>query len=475
MARVTKALPKPAHADPDAIVLPNNIEAERSLLGAALCYEQQADYVVDHLVPESFYRRAHRTIFEVIRRLRQQHQGADVVLVKEALGKKQLTEVGGPTYLAGLIDGVPRHTNVAHYADVVKDLQARRLLYEFGRTTIDQVASGEHAAAAMLEDADRRLVELTGGHVKGHTQALSETVPALMDDLQWRVDHRGELIGLETGYPSINDLTSGWQVGDLTILAARPSIGKTTLLLNTAVAGAKALHAAGKSEVVLLFSFEMRRRRLELRLLSHLSGVPLSRIQAGLVLEPEWPAISAALALLQELKIEVDDAAGQTRWQIRSTCRRVQAERGLALVGIDYVQLIPGSLDRRGASRNEELTDISRGLKELCDELSAPILLVSQLNRPTKFFGKDPTPRLTDLRESGSLEQDADNVGLLHRKNHREGGKTLFSLEKQRNAATGTVLLMFDRDTVTFMDAGEQAEEQPAADASGGRERHDLD
>jgi replicative DNA helicase len=211
----------------------------------------------------------------------------------------------------------------------------------------------------------------------------------------------------------------------------------------------------------------MRRRQLEYRILSHLSGVPLSRLISGMVLPTEWAAVTTAVGWMAELPIEIDDRAGQTRWQIRSTCRRVRAERGLALVGIDYVQLIPGSLERKGATRNEELTDISRGTKELADEIAAPILLLSQLNRPNKFAGKDPAPKLTDLRESGALEQDADNVGFLHRRNHREGGLTRFILEKQRNGPTGTVNLTLDRDVVTFLDGGEEekpAEEKPAAD-----------
>lgn len=457
------ALAKPPKHDPDSVVLPHNLDAERSLLGAAMMHEAQADYIADRLTPEAFYRRAHRLIFEGLRDLRHKGRGVDLTLLREQLGKKKLEEVGGAVYLMTLTDGIPRGTNVAHYIDVVKDLHAKRSLFEFARTTLDYVAAGEHGATSLLEDADRRLIELTGGHVKGRVQAIGETVNDLLDDLEYRVAHRGELVGLDTGYASINELTSGWQVGDLTVIGARPSIGKTTLLLNTAAAVAKALVAAKRTEAVLLFSFEMRRRQLEYRLLSCLAGVPLTRIIGGTIMSHEWPALTAALELMRELPIEIDDRAGQTRWQIRSTCRRVKAERGLALVGIDYVQLIPGSLERKGATRNEEITDISRGTKELADEIAAPILLLSQLSRPGKFGGKDPRPKLTDLRESGALEQDADNVGFLHRRNHREGGVTEFILEKQRNGPTGTVRLTLDRDVVTFTDGGE---EEPAPESA---------
>ena len=305
-------------------------------------------------------------------------------------------------------------------------------------------------------------MDLQAGHLDGRVQALRDTAGALLEDLEWRVAHRGELLGLDTGYPSINDLTAGWQGSDLTVIGARPSIGKTTFLLNTAVAVARRLLADKREGVVLVCSFEMSRKQLEYRLLSSLSGVPLTRIVSGHVMAQEWPALSAAVALMTELPIEIDDRSGQTRWQVRSTCRRVKAERGLAMVGIDYVQLMPGSLERKGASRNEEITDISLGIKQLAKELNVPILLLSQLSRPGNKFGHDVRPKLTDLRESGALEQDADNVGFLHRKDHRAGGATRFILEKQRNGPTGTVNLKLDRDTVTFTDGGEElAEPEP--------------
>lgn len=452
-ARAAAALPKPAPRDPDGFVLPHNLEAERSVLGAALLHENQADYVTDKLTPADFFRRAHQTVFEAIRELRRRSCGVDIRLLAEQLGVRKLDEVGGPAYLAAMMDGVPRSTNVEHYVAVLKDLHAKRSIYHYANLTADYVADGSHNSATLLQDADRRLMELQAGHFDGRMVSLRESASRLLPAIEWRVAHRGELIGLDTGYPSINETTSGWQGGDMTVLGARPSIGKTTLLLNMAVAVARALLTLKRAGAVLLFSFEMKLPQLEFRILSSLSQIPLQRIINGVIMEHEWKTLSEAIALMGELPITIDDTSGQTRWQIRSKCRRVLAEQGLAMVGIDYVQLIPGSLERRGASRNEELTDISRGVKELADELSVPILLLSQLSRPKSMFGKDPEPQLSDLRDCGALEQDADNVAFLHRKDHRNGGPTAFLLKKQRNGPTGTMVLSLDRDTVTFTDA----------------------
>jgi replicative DNA helicase len=472
-ARAAEKLERPPARDPESIRLPQNIEAERATLGAALMQTIAADYVVDHLVPDDYYRHAHQVLFRAMRSLRQRDASVDMVTLKEELSRPvvlgrrkadtatrtELEDIGGPQYIAGLLDGMPASSNVAHYCAILKDLHAKRALYVFADLTCNYVVDGSHSSEDLLKDTDRRLMDLQAGHLSGRVQSLKETAPALFEALEWRVAHRGELLGLDTGYPVVNDLTSGWQAGDLTVIGARPSIGKTTFLLNTATACARALLEAKREGVVLLCSFEMRQSQLQYRFLSSLSGVPLSRIVGGHVMSNEWPALTEAINLMSQLPIEIDDRSGQTRWQIRSTCRRMKAEKGLAMVGIDYVQLIPGSLERRGASRNEEVTDISRGIKELADELSVPILLLSQLSRPGNKFGRDPVPKLTDLRESGALEQDADNVGFLHRRNHREGGPTRFILEKQRQGPTGTVFLTLDRDTVTFTNGGEEAPE----------------
>jgi len=442
--------------DADEPTLPRNLEAERATLGAALLNQAAADYLADHLAVESYYRHAHQLLFRAIQTLRHTGREVDLVTIKQQLGTKGLEDVGGPAYIAKLADGtVSRH--YADYAAVLEDLRARRALAGYARGLLEAIETPGQSGASLLLDADKRLLELQAGHLNGRHAALADTVPMLIEDLDYRAQHRGQLTGLETGFGSVNDLTFGWQSGDMVIIAARPSIGKTTFALNTAWAAA----CAGAR--VAIFSLEMRRRQLEYRLLSYVSGIPLTRLLSGYIHEADGPNLHTALEALKQVRIEVDDATGRTAWEMRSACRRWKAEGGLDLVIVDYVQLMPGTLDKRGATRNEEVTDISRRLKTLADEAGLPVLVLSQLSRPSDTRS-DPRPKLTDLRESGALEQDADLVCFLHRKLHKEGGATEFILEKQRNGPTGTMMLTLDRDTVTFTDGGEPLPEQTAAE-----------
>jgi replicative DNA helicase len=442
-------LPAPPQRDPENFILPHNLEAERATLGAALLSSAAADYLADNLQREAYFRRVHGVVFEAIAALREQRTTVDLVTLRDELARrKKLDDVGGAAWLSSLTDGVPRSANVEHYAGILKDLQAKRQLVAYANRTIDLVASAGHSSAEILVDADRRLMDLQAGHVDGRMLSLAESSYALMQDLEWRAAHRGELTGIDTGFASINELTLGWQAGDLDVIGARPSIGKTTFVINSFVHGCR----SGKR--LAIFSMEMRRRQLEYRILAQLSGIPLTRILGGHVGDADYEKLSAAMVEMSALSLSIDDRAGQTFFDIRAACRRLKADGGLDGVAIDYVQLMSGTLERRGATRNDEITDISRRLKVLAGELEIPIILLSQLNRAAKDRN-DPRPRLSDLRESGALEQDADIVAFLHRKNHREGGTTNFILEKQRNGPSGTVNLTLDRDITTFTDGGE--------------------
>lgn len=435
---------------------PRNPECERSVLGAALLYPEAADYVADSMRQEWFFRHGHRTIYAIIKALRDANTAVDLVGVKEKLGPKQLTDIGGAGYLASLVDGVPRRSNLGHYGEILRDLHAKRALLTFARELEASVRETDLSSKAILADADKTILALQSGDTHGRMQDLRETSSALMSDLDYRCNHRGELTGVDTGFKSINDLTSGWNAGDLVVIAARPSIGKTSFVINTlAAAGMAGARAA-------MFSLEMKRLQIEYRFLSSLSGVPLSRLLGGWLAthDPSWPALSAAMATMHDAPIFIDDTGGRTYWDIRSECRRLRSESGLQLVVIDYVQLMPGTLDRRGATRNEEMTDISRRLKTMADELGVCVILLSQLNRGAEGRA-DPRPKLTDLRESGALEQDADIVGFIHRKNHRESGVNQFIVEKQRNGPTGTVNITFDRETCRFTDGGEMPAPDP--------------
>lgn len=439
---------KAQQADPGERLLPHNLEAERAVLGAILLRNEVFDSVAKLISAPSFFRGAHQFVYRVMTQLLEKQSGAvDVVMLKDALAKQGLLdEVGGPSYIATFTDGVPRSINAMHYASIVREKALYRNLITAGERLMADAYSEEKPADAVMGDAERLLIELQSGH-EGQVATLASMTPRLMENLEYRVSHRGELTGPTTGFKSIDDETMGWQAGDLIVLAARPSIGKTTFAINSVVESAK------RGTRVLFYSMEMTKEQLELRILSSISGVPLKRIAGGYVLDAEWPLLAAAIEVMRGLPISIDDTPARTAWQIRSGAKRLKVETGVELVVIDYVQLMPGTLERKGVTRNEEVTDISRKLKIMAGELSVSVMLLSQLNRAAEGRS-DPRPKLSDLRDSGALEQDADLVCFLHRRNHREGGVTNFILEKQRNGPTGTVDLTLDRDITLFVDAG---------------------
>ena len=431
-------------------VLPHHLAAERAVLGAILLHPETLDVVAGELRPEHFFRRAHQCVYEVMLQLQAGGRVMDFLTLEEALRRAgALEEVGGPAYLSALVDGMPHGTPVAQHAALVRETWVLRRIIGAADIALTEAYAADETGAAVLAKLDHAVVALQQGAPEG-ARSLAATAPALIAAMDDRVQHKGTLTGLATGFSSIDQLTGGWQPGELHLIAARPALGKTALSLNTALAAARAGHS------VVFCSLEMRRRALEFRILSSVSQIPLSRLMSGYVLgEAEAAALGAALAEMSALPIYIDDRGGRTIQEIRVTCRRTKAEHGCALVVVDYVQLIPGSLVRRGATRTEELTDISRRLKELADELQVPVIALSQLSRGT-LKGVETRPQLTQLRDCGSLEQDGDLVAFLHRRNHREGGYTAFIAEKQRNGPTGTLGLMFDRDTVTFTDGGEE-------------------
>jgi replicative DNA helicase len=449
----------------DARSLPHSLDAERSILGAILVHNEAFERVQRWLTSDDFYRDAHRRIFTAITTLIESKVAVDYVTLKEELLRVgDLDGVGGPSYISGLADGMPRATNVDYYAGIVREKALLRALIYAANTMLTDAYAAEDTASELLLRADRTLLDLHRGTKGSGLAPVGAGLSALMTDIERRTQARGTVIGLDTGYPSINELTLGWQPGDLTVVAARPSIGKTTFAFNTG------LFAAQQGMRVGAFSLEMKKRQLEYRLLSQLSRVPATRILSGFLGALDYGKISEALEVLHALPLHLDDRTGLTVGVIRSSCRRMKSDGGLDLVIVDYVQLMRSELTK--ANRNEQITDISRRLKELADELNVPILLVSQLSRANEKRA-DPRPRLSDLRESGALEQDADNVCFLHRENHRAGGSTEFIIEKQRNGPTGTTILNLDRDTVTFSDDGPAPEEplQPASVPLPGMER----
>lgn len=451
--------------DPER-TLPHNIEAEKAVLGAVLIDNDMLHPAMAVLAPATFFRDAHRRIFTVMIALTERHDPIDNVTLMTALEKTgELEEVGGPAYIASLSDGVPRSTNVEYYAQIVRDTHGLRALIFLGNRLIADAYEGDRSAVSLVLDHEQRLADMGDNYKVGRMSTLRSSTSWLVKEIEHRVEHKGELRGLDTGFASINEVTGGWRPGDYIVLAARPSIGKTTFALNTMIAACRM--ASGRRPRAAFFSLEMTREQIDFKLLSHFSAIPLIRLDGGHLGQLDYKHVTAGLEAILEIgdAIDIDDSTGLNAREIRSMCRRRKSESGLDLIVIDYVQLMPGTLDRRGATRNDEITDISRRLKALARELKVPLILLSQLNRGAKDRA-DPRPRMQDLRESGALEQDADIVAFIHRKDHKASGVNEFIIEKQRNGPTGTVYITLDRDTATFTDGG-TPEPEPAAPARG--------
>lgn len=456
---MTERRPKKKRAesreDVEARVLPHNLEAERAVLASILINGKNLARVQQLLTPAHFFRRAHRILFDAMITLADvKHAEVDPITLRAEIdARKEWEEVGGPAYVTMLTDGVPTSINAMHYAAIVRDQHALRAVIATGTEMIDAAYDREADARLVVNEADKAIIALQRGSTVDAVD-LRGAAHGLIDELNYHEQHRGELTGLDTGFASINELTEGWQPGNMILVAARPSIGKSMFTLNTA------MHAAKAGKHVLVFSLEMTLREVKYRILSSLAGMPLSRVRSGYYAESDHEAMARAIGEMSAMPMFIDDRGGLTVWDIRAQCRRMRAEAGIDLVIVDYVQLVRGSLDRRGVTRNEELTDVSARLKGLARELNVPMMVVSQMNRGGDARS-DKRPVLSDLRDTGALEQDADLVLFLHRKHHRESGTTNAILEKQRNGPTGTVNLTINRDTQTFTDGGEDIPPDP--------------
>lgn len=442
-------------------VLPHSLEAERSVLGAVILENGAYDVAARIVTSADFFRDAHRRIFLAMGKLLERPGGAcDFQTLREQLSRVgELEEVGGPAYLAGLVDGVPHATNVRHYAGIVKDKAVLRALIYAGNKIVSAGYEAEQEAEEILGDADATLLALRRGRRSSNVHSIATRTGALIKVLEERSANRGQLLGVPTGWESIDRMTMGWRPGNLVIVAARPSIGKSGLALGTARACCESLRADGSRRRALVFSMEMTKEELELRLLSQLSGLNSVKLEGGFLAGSDWAHLNAGLERMADLELFIDDTPSRTVADIRAEARQLVADGGLDLLVIDYVQLMSGATtSRRNINRTEEVGGIARELKILAGELSIPVMALSQLKR---IEGK---PKLSDLRESGALEQEANLVALLHRTDHREGGPTSFILAKNRNGPTGTETLTFVKECARFDDGGEPIPDETPAE-----------
>lgn len=432
--------------------LPHSLDAERAVLGAILLDNRLYDQAAELLTDGDFYSDGHRRIFHKMELLSAGSRAIDSVTLREELQKtNELEGVGGIAYLASLVDGVPRISNLAHYARIVKEKSVLRQLIRSSNQIMLRSFAADEDPLALLEDAERSIFEISQERVQRGFVPLSEVLTKTWDHIQV-LDQRKELVtGVATGYTKLDEMTSGLQPSDLIILAGRPAMGKTSFALNIAQ------HAAIEEQKrVGIFSLEMSAEQLTMRLLCGEARVDSHRIRRGYPSKSDWKDLARALGKLAKAKIYIDDSPGITIVEMRSKCRRLTAEHGLDLIVVDYLQLMSGG-QSRAENRQQEISTISRSLKGLAKELSIPVLALSQLSRAPEQRTGNHRPQLSDLRESGSIEQDADVVLFVYRedvyrKNSEEAdtGIAEIIVGKQRNGPQGTVKLAFISEWTRF-------------------------
>ncbi|MBS3902988.1 MAG: replicative DNA helicase [Anaplasmataceae bacterium] len=431
---------------------PQNTEAEQIVLGSLLIDKEAITKVADFLLPHDFYSPIHEKIYEAIIDLYSHSKPIDLMSVNHHLKEKGLLKsVGGSSYLSEMVNMVPTSSHVTHYGRIVHDKKVLRDLIRLSAEATEQALQSDKNTEELLDDVEKRIFSLSQISIQKALIPLREDLKAAYDRIEKL--HKGEdaLRGVTTGFKQLDDLLSGLQKSDLVILGARPSLGKTSFALDIARNAAKAGHSIG------IFSLEMSREQVVDRLISSESQVSLWKIRTGRINDDlEFEMIQHALGKLSEYKISIDDTASPNIMQMRAMGRRLQSERGLDLLIIDYLQLIVPRTSSE--SMVQQVTEISRGLKALARELNIPVLALSQLSRGIESRDHK-IPRLADLRESGSIEQDADVVMFIYRKDRDKDREELSPEEqnvaqiivaKHRNGPLGTVDLRFDSERASF-------------------------
>ena len=422
---------------------PQSIEAEESLLSGILIDNDTLLDVVDIISPEDFYRSAHQKIFSGIVELFSKNEPVDLVTLTNALKERgNLEEIGGATYLATLVDTVPLAVNAKHYAKIVHDKASLRRLIERANEIAKKCFEDRGNVDEIIDFAESSIFEISKNKHKQSFYRISEIIDGNIETLEERQGNKALVTGVPTGFTRLDNLISGLQQSELIILAARPSMGKTALALNIA------RNAAVDANVpVAVFSLEMSKEQLSMRLLCSEARIDSSRLRGGFFSMEDWRKLTDAAGVLSDTSIFIDDTPDISAMEIRAKARRLKMEKDIGLVIIDYLQLMKG---RMSAERRDlEISEISRSLKALAKELNIPVMALSQLNRMLEQRN-DKQPRLSDLRESGALEQDADVVAFIYRDeiynsddNNPKKGTADILIRKNRNGPTGEATLTF--------------------------------
>lgn len=439
-------------------VPPQNIEAEQAVLGAMLIDKEAIAKATEVLSADDFYREAHRVIFSAMLELYNKNEAVDMVTVTEILKRdNKLEDIGGIAYITSLANVVLTAANVKYHADIVAE---KSVLRQLVRVSTEIAAMGYEAnedVGTLLDTAESRILEISNRKKKTDFTAINDVLMDSVQSIESLLQNKGGLTGLPAGFADLDKLTSGLHPSDFIILAARPSMGKTALALNIVQNVALRAHKVigGEPRSVAFFSLEMSKEQLVNRMLCAEAGIDSQRLRVGEMHDEDWTHLWDACDTMSRAKIYIDDTAGITAMDMRSRARRMKAEHGLDLIVVDYLQLMQGSGKRNNSGdRQQEVSEISRSLKALARELDVPVLALSQLSRSVESR-QVKRPMLSDLRESGSLEQDADIVAFLYREDYynpeTENKHTELIIAKHRNGPVDTVNLFFQKQFTKFV------------------------
>jgi len=452
---------------------PHSPEAEQGVLGCVLlspneCLGECMEKLRDGR--EVFYDLRHQTIFETLVAMYDAREAIDVITLQQRLKDKQLLEqVGGIAYLSQLQDAVPSAANLSYYLDIVREKFVLRKMIQTCTNVVGRVYDYEGEVDALMDEVERDVLRVSESRIQGGVLTTKELVGKAIGTIENYFSRQGTLNGLGTGFADLDRMTDGLHGSEMIVIAARPSMGKTSIALNIAE------HVVLEQKLpVAVFSLEMSAEALVLRMMCSLARVNLRSIREGFMSEADFPKLTSAAGKLANAPLFIDDSAGLSILQLRARARRLHQQHGIKLFVVDYLQLLHSTARRAQENRQQEISDISSGLKALAKELKAPVLVLSQLNRELER-DKSRKPRLSDLRESGAIEQDADVVGLLYKPNAGDDEEAAFGEEadgapvnlliaKQRNGPTGDINLTFLRPYTRFESAAKVSDEDVPVD-----------
>jgi replicative DNA helicase len=445
-------------------VPPQNVEAEQAVLGAILIQNTALNKALEKITSNDFYKGAHQKIFSAMIQMNESGEAIDLVTLREFLVKNELIEaVGGSAYLSQLTDVVPTAANIQYYIRIVKEKSISRRLIQVATEIVREGFKDGQGVEQLLEFAEKRIFEISGENIRQGFVDIGAIVKDSFRVIEQLYEKKELVTGVPTGFTDLDVKTSGLQPSDLIIVAGRPSMGKTSLCLNIAQ------HVGIETKKpVAIFSLEMSKEQLVIRMLCAEARVDAHRLRTGQLGKADWPRLSSAAGELSEAPIFIDDTPAISILEMRAKSRRLMLEHGLSLIIVDYLQLMRGQ--SAAERREQEISEISRSLKALAKELNIPVMALSQLNRSVESR-QDKKPMLADLRESGAIEQDADVILFVYREEvyketEENEGKAEITIGKQRNGPTGTVPLYFDKKFTLFKNYSQRDQERDYAESA---------